>query len=99
MNDDKWIKLEEYKVFDIRRHLIWKIAENESEIETPEGYKAIKTDRISFLRKIYTRKFFVNTVPVEAQLYMNTNTQEISYYFEGTPLAKENHKTLKKSIN
>ena len=68
---------------------IWKIEELEKNIKTPDGYKEIKTDKIAYLRKIYIRKFFVNTVPVKAKLYKNITTKEIAYYFEGTPIKQK----------
>ncbi|MBR3229573.1 MAG: hypothetical protein IKF91_01950 [Bacilli bacterium] len=89
MNEEKWELLDEEMIFDINEHLIWKIEELEENIETPEGYKEIKKDKISYLRKIYIRKFFVNVTPVKAKLYKNKTTKEISYYFEGTPITKQ----------
>ena len=89
MNEEKWEVLNKEKIFDINEHLIWKIEETEENIIEPEGYKEIKTDRISYLRKIYIRKFFVNTVPVKAKLYKNITTKEIAYYFEGTPIKQK----------
>ena len=89
MNEENWEKLDNEMLFDINEHLIWKIDELEENIETPDGYKEIKTDKITYLRKIYIRKFFVNIVPVKASLYKNSNTKEISYYFEGTPIKQK----------
>ena len=88
MNEEKWEQLNKEIIFDINEHLIWKIDELEENIIIPEGYKEIKTDKISYSRKIYIRKFFVNIVPVKAKLYKNNITKEISYYFEGTPIKK-----------
>lgn len=89
MNEEKWEVLNKEKIFDINEHLIWKIEETEENIIEPEGYKEIKTDRISYLRKIYIRKFFINTIPVKAKLFINNATKEISYCFEGTPINKQ----------
>lgn len=89
MNEEKWEQLNNEMLFDINEHLIWKIEELEENIKTPEGYKEIKKDKTSYLRKIYIRKFFVNTVPVKAKLYKNNKTKEIAYYFEGTPIKQK----------
>lgn len=97
MNEDKWEALGNEMIFDVGEHLIWKIAEYDEVVSAPEGYKEIKTDKISYLRKIYIRKFFVNEVPVKATLYKNSITKEVSYYFEGTVL--KNDKILRKKVN
>lgn len=89
MNEEKWEQLNQETIFNINEHLIWKIDELDENIVIPEGYKEIKTDKISYLRKIYIRKFFVNIVPVKAKLYKNSTTKEISYYFEGTPIKQK----------
>ena len=89
MNEEKWEALNNEMIFDINEHLIWKIDELEENIETPEGYQEIKKDKTSYLRKIYIRKFFINTVPVKAKLYKNNTTKEIAYYFEGTPIKQK----------
>lgn len=89
MNEEKWEAQNVEIIFDINEHLIWKIEEGEENIITPEGYKVIKSDKVSYLRKIYSRKFFVNFVPVRARLYKNISTKEISYFFEGTPIQKQ----------
>ena len=89
MNEEKWEQLNQEMIFNINEHLIWKIEELEENIKTPDGYKEIKTDKIAYLRKIYTRKFFVNIVPVKAKLYKNITTKEIAYYFEGTPIKQK----------
>lgn len=89
MNEENWEKLDNEMLFDINEHLIWKIDELEDNIETPDGYREMKTDKITYLRKIYIRKFFVNIVPVKASLYKNNTTKEISYYFEGTPIKQK----------
>lgn len=86
MNEEQWEALNRERIFGINEHLIWKIEELEENIKTPDGYKEIKTDKVSYLRKIYIRKFFVNIIPVKASLYINNTTKEISYYFEGTPI-------------
>ncbi len=96
MNEELWEKLTQPRIFDVDEHLIWKISEPENEIITPEGYKKIKTDKIVHLRKLYIRTFFKNIVPVKAELYQNTITNEISYYFEGTPVTLDKNKILKK---
>ena len=97
MNNDTWENIGETRIFDTHKHLIWKIDELEENIITPEGYELVKTDKVTYLRKIYIRKFFKNTVPVKADLYQNSITKEISYYFEGTPITLEKNKTLKKN--
>ena len=89
MNEEKWEPLNKEIIFDTNEHLIWKIDELEDNIKVPKGYKEIKTDKIAYLKKIYIRKFFVNIIPVKAQLYKNITTKEISYYFEGTPITKQ----------
>lgn len=96
MNEEKWEQLTDEIIFDINEHLIWKIEELEENIKTPEGYKEIKKDKISYLRKIYVRKFFVNIVPVRAKLFKNSSTKEISYFFEGTPIKQ---KVLERKMN
>lgn len=94
MNNETWENLKKTRLFNVNEHLIWKIEENENSIITPEGYKELKTDKISYSRKIYIRKFFVNIVPVKAELYKNNLTKEISYYFEGTPITLQKNKQL-----
>lgn len=89
MNEEKWEQLNKEIIFGINEHLIWKIQELDENIIIPEGYKEIKTDKISYLRKIYIRKFFVNIVPVKAKLYKNNTTKELAYYFEGTPIKQK----------
>ena len=56
MNEEKWEQLNQETIFNINEHLIWKIDELDENIVIPEGYKEIKTDKISYLRKIYIRK-------------------------------------------
>lgn len=89
MNEEKWEQLNKEIIFGINEHLIWKIQELDENIIIPEGYKEIKTDKISYLKKIYIRKFFVNIVPVKAKLYKNNTTKEIAYYFEGKPIKQK----------
>ena len=86
MNEEQWKKIGGSIIFDPNEHLIWKIVENDDEISAPEGYEEIKTDKVTYLKKIYVRKFFVNTVPVKAELYKNSITKERAYFFEGVPV-------------
>lgn len=95
MNETKFIPTLETKYFKKNEHLIWKFGENENDIQTPEGYHAITTDRVRVKGgRILTRKFFVNTVPVTATLYESEETGEIGYFFEGTAAEKEKAITI-----
>ena len=94
MNEKFWEPAGLPRVFDVNDHLIWITEKSFDEIETPNGYKVLKKEYITKGLNKVARVFFVNTVPVAAELYKNTKTKETSYYFAGEPLEKD--KTLKK---
>lgn len=92
MNEEMWESLETFREFDVRGHLIWITSERYDDIKTPFGYKIVKEDyeRVGSLR--YPRVFFVNIVPVVAELFKNVRSKEISYFFAGTPTKKVKQK-------
>lgn len=95
MNEAKYIPTLETKYFKEDEHLIWKYGANEADIQTPEGYREVATDKIRIKNgRIVIRKFFHNIVPVTATLYESEETGEIGYFFEGTVAEKEKAKTL-----
>ncbi|MBR3898427.1 MAG: hypothetical protein IKJ43_04020 [Bacilli bacterium] len=96
MNEENWLPQGITKEFDTNMHLIWIIEENIEDIEIPEGYHPVKVDDIKNKRKKYVRMFLVNDVPVEAELYKNKKTKEVSYYFAGTPITLEKGKAITK---
>lgn len=86
MKEENWKDLGFSRYFDVHEHLIWITKKKLEDIETPEGYSELKTEKIINNKITYYRKYFYNEVPVEAFLYYNTKTQENSYYFAGTPI-------------
>lgn len=95
MNDVNWKEEGITRFFDINQHLLYIIRETFEEIETPEGYYEKKADNIVIGKKKYARKFFCNNVPVEATLYKNVKTKEISYYFPGKPVINKVKRLVK----
>lgn len=100
---EEWIDLNKKRIFEPGDHLIFFSADQINSIEVPEGYELIYQDKIlqkvDFNYKLVSRYFFINNKKVEATLYKNKNTKEVSYYFPGS-IVKENsikHKVLKKS--
>lgn len=97
MNEEFWELIGTKRKFEPNCHLIWTTGKNFDEIETPDGYQILKSEYIIRGLNKYARVFFVNTVPVIAELYKNTKTKEISYYFAGTPIEKVKKLTKSKS--
>ncbi len=95
MYEELWKSLGTTRVFDVGEHLIWITSKSYDDIETPLGYKVIKEDyeKIGVIK--YPRVFFTNVVPIVAELFKNTKTREISYYFAGEPIEKDKQMTLK----
>lgn len=88
MNEELWISEGETRIFEKNKHLIWITQRNIEDIEIPEGYYPIKRDTVIIKNKTYERVYFKNNVLVEAELYKNKKTKEISYKFAGKILQK-----------
>ncbi|MBR2841121.1 MAG: hypothetical protein IKF01_04610 [Bacilli bacterium] len=89
MNDANWKSEGTTRFFDTEQHLLYIMRDTFDEIETPKGYYEKKADNVFVGKKKYARKFFCNSVPVEATLYKNVKTKETCYYFPGKPLIKK----------
>lgn len=103
-----WESTGNTKDFEPGQHFIYTIIsilyKNNGQINIPDGYEYISsetiTEHVGYGSETYSIKYnFVNTVPVTALEYKNTETDETAYPFAGTPITLENQKSKQKTLN
>ena len=106
--NDYWETTGNSKQFDVGEHFIYTIVsiyyKDNGQIIVPEGYEYISsepiTQRVGYGSGTYAIKYnFINTVPVTAKEYKNSETEEIAYPYSGTPITLEETSSKQKTLN
>lgn len=93
------------KEFDVGKHFIYTIIsinfKDNGQINIPEGYEYISSETINVYQgnTQYIKYNFINTVPVTALEYKNSETKEIAYPYSGTPITLENTNQKQKTLS
>lgn len=96
------------KQFEPSEHFIYTIVSIDykpnGQINIPEGYEYVSSENITEHEGMgsgthYIKYNFINTVPVEALEYENTQTKEIAYPFSGTIINLENTASRQKTLS
>ncbi len=108
IKNECWEATGNSKQFDVGEHFIYTIIsiryKNNGQIIIPDGYEYVSSETITtgagYGSATYSIKYnFINTVPVTAKEYENSETKETAYPYSGTPITLEEENSKQKTLS